>query len=76
MRLSGYVIIVILLLILFMAGGWAIYAWNELADVEMSIHGWIAMALGIFFSLVVGIGLMSLIFYSSRKGYDEPPHQP
>jgi hypothetical protein len=24
------------------------------------------------FSLVVGFGLMALIFYSSRKGYDEP----
>jgi hypothetical protein len=24
------------------------------------------------FSLVVGIGLMALVFYSSRKGYDEP----
>jgi hypothetical protein len=41
----------------------------------MSSHGYIAMALGIFFSLVVGIGLMTLVFYSSRAGYDEPPHQ-
>jgi hypothetical protein len=24
---------------------------------------------------VVGGGLMTLVFYSSRKGYDEPPHQ-
>ena len=23
-------------------------------------------------SLVVGVGLMALVFYSSRKGYDEP----
>ena len=30
------------------------------------------MALGVIFSLVVGVGLMTLIFYSSRKGYDEP----
>jgi len=29
------------------------------------------MALGIFFSLVVGVGLMALVFYSSRAGYDE-----
>jgi hypothetical protein len=33
------------------------------------------MALGIFFSLVIGIGLMALVFYSSRAGYDEPPHR-
>jgi hypothetical protein len=38
----------------------------------MSGHGWIAMSLGIVFSLAVGVGLMSLVFYSSRRGYDEP----
>ena len=30
--------------------------------------------LGIFFTVVVGGGLMILLFYSSRAGYDEPPH--
>ncbi len=25
------------------------------------------------FSLLVGTGLMALLFYSHRKGYDEPP---
>jgi hypothetical protein len=29
------------------------------------------MWLGIVFSLVVGCGLMALVFYSSRHGYDE-----
>ena len=32
-----------------------------------------AMILGIVFSLVIGCGLMALMFYSSRHGYDEPP---
>jgi hypothetical protein len=31
------------------------------------------MGLGIFFTVVVGGGLMILIFYSSRAGYDEAP---
>jgi hypothetical protein len=35
--------------------------------------GYIAMTLGIVFSVVVGCGLMALLFYSSRHGYDEPP---
>jgi hypothetical protein len=30
------------------------------------------MALGIFFSLLIGGVLMGLVFYSSRSGYDEP----
>jgi hypothetical protein len=40
---------------------WAIYAWNAV-DVEMSVHGYIAMILGIVFSLVIGCGLMALMF--------------
>jgi hypothetical protein len=34
-------------------------------------HGWIALGLGSFFSLVIGCGLMALMFFSSRYGYDE-----
>jgi hypothetical protein len=33
------------------------------------------MAVGAGLSILVGGGLMALIFYSSRKGYDEPPHK-
>jgi hypothetical protein len=38
----------------------------------MPATGYIAMTLGIVFSLAVGFGLMTLLFYSSRHGYDEP----
>jgi hypothetical protein len=37
----------------------------------MSVHGWIALGLGTFLSLAVGGGLMALVFYSARKGYDD-----
>ncbi|MDZ4692820.1 hypothetical protein [Terricaulis sp.] len=37
----------------------------------MSIHGWIALTLGTVLSLAVGGGLMALVFYSARKGYDD-----
>ena len=49
--------------------------WN-LTDVEMPLTGWVAMGLDIFFSLALGAGLMGLMFYSSRHGYDEPPSKP
>jgi hypothetical protein len=62
----------ILLLLLAITVGWAIYAWGQLGDVHMSWHGYAAMILGIVFSLLVGCGLMGLMFYSSRHGYDEP----
>jgi hypothetical protein len=35
--------------------------------------GRFAMLFGVLFTIVVGAGLMGLIFYSSRRGYDDPP---
>jgi hypothetical protein len=45
--------------------------WISTPGVEINVHGYIAMVLGIVFSLVVGCGLMGLVFYSSRYGYDD-----
>jgi len=70
--MKSFFLILVLLAVLAATLWWAIYAWNSV-DVEMSIHGYIAMILGIVFSLVIGCGLMALMFYSSRHGYDEPP---
>jgi flagellar basal body-associated protein FliL len=64
-------ILIALVVILFGAGVWAITFWNETSGVEMSEHGWIALGLGTFFSLVIGCGLMALMFFSSRSGHDE-----
>lgn len=50
---------------------WASMAWSSADGTEMSVHGWIALTLGVVFSLVIGCGLMALMFYSSRSGYDE-----
>ena len=44
---------------------------NGLGDSEISPAGWLAMGLGIIVTLALGIGLMSLVFFSSRGGYDE-----
>lgn len=52
----------------------AVYAWGALAGPPIPVEGRIAMGLGIFFSLLVGCGLMALMFYSSRHGYDEAAH--
>jgi hypothetical protein len=37
----------------------------------ISMHGWIALGLGTVLSLVVGVGLMALVFYSARRGFDD-----
>jgi uncharacterized membrane protein len=47
--------------------------WSVFSEVGfgMPASGWIALAIGTIFSLILGVGLMFLIFYSSRRGYDE-----
>jgi hypothetical protein len=45
--------------------------WSGIGDAEISLAGWFAMGLGIIVTLALGIGLMSLVFFSSRGGYDE-----
>jgi len=48
-----------------------ITAWNHIGGPDVPVWGWFAIGGGVFFSLLVGGGLMALLFYSSRKGYDE-----
>ena len=44
---------------------------SGLGDSEISLAGWLAMGFGIIVTLALGIALMSLVFFSSRGGYDE-----
>jgi Na+-driven multidrug efflux pump len=44
---------------------------SEIGEVQMSAAGWAAMLLGIVLTLGLGFGLMSLVFISNRRGYDE-----
>jgi len=45
--------------------------WAQVGDVEMSASGWVALVLGVAVALILGMGLMALVFFSSRHGYDE-----
>lgn len=65
------VLLVILALLLIVTGVWAVSVWNASSGVEMGKHGWIALGLGTLFSMLVGCGLMALMFFSSRSGYDD-----
>jgi hypothetical protein len=64
----------VFLLVLVLGGLLAAVMFGVLSDWDasaMSIHGWIALGLGTFLSLAVGGGLMALVFYSARHGYDD-----
>lgn len=57
--------------ILVIAVAMAVGVMGGMGDTGMSGHGWAAMGLGIVFTLGIGGGLMALVFYSARRGYDE-----
>jgi uncharacterized membrane protein YiaA len=67
--MSRIVVFVIVGVLLLGAAVWAIRIWNSV-DTQMSGHGYLAMSLGIIFTVALGVGLMGLVFYSSRKGHD------
>jgi len=56
LRRGGWAAIVVLAALLAAAIGYAIHVWNQLSGVAVSGQGWFAMA---------------LVFYSSRKNYDQ-----
>jgi hypothetical protein len=45
--------------------------WDAIGATDISIIGWLAMGFGVVATLALGIGLMALMFYSSRHGYDD-----
>jgi hypothetical protein len=72
MRMLGIAVLVTALLALLGASLWyALGLWMALEEADLPVSIYIAMAGGILFSLAVGIGLMALVFYSNRAGYDE-----
>ena len=68
-----FLIIVPLIALLAFAVWLAIYTWASIVGPAIPTAGYVAMGLGIVFSLAIGFGLMALLFYSSRHGYDTPP---
>jgi hypothetical protein len=67
---GGWFAIVVLLSFLLAALAYAVRAWTALDGVQISLAGWIFMGLGVLFTVLVGGGLMALVFYSSRNNFD------
>lgn len=75
MRTSSLVAAIGILLALVFAGYFAAEGIQlEWADGTMSLHGWIALGLSAVGVLAIGGGLMWLVFFSARRGYDERAH--
>jgi hypothetical protein len=66
---GGWIAIAAMGIILGAAIWFAFWGWN-LTNAEVDANGKIALVLGAIFSMLIGGGLMALLFWSHRKGYD------
>jgi len=66
---AGWLAIAAMGVALGLAIWFAFWGWN-LTDATLDANGRIALVLGAVFSMLVGGGLMALLFWSNRKGYD------
>ena len=71
MRIVMAVVVIALMALLGASLFYAYGIWTTLGATDLP--GWIyaAMIGGVLFSLLVGGGLMGLVFYSARAGYDD-----
>jgi hypothetical protein len=67
---GGWITLAVLAGFLLAAIVYATDAWRDLGDVALSPAGWVFLILGVVITVVVGAGLMALLFYSSRHDYD------
>ncbi len=68
--MRGWLVIIPLFALLVLAFWFAGTSWMHLHG-DIPPFGWLAIASGAALALLVGGGLMALLFYSSRHGYDD-----
>ena len=71
--IGSYAIIAVLLVLLVGTIVLAYFGWSSAAGTDVSLAGYVAMAIGVLVSIAVGSGLMALVFYSSRAGMMNRP---
>jgi hypothetical protein len=65
------IVFVPLFALLALAVWFAASAWLRFSGDDIPLYGYLAIAGGVLFSLGLGGGLMALVFYSNRHGYDD-----
>ena len=66
-------VIFVLLALLGVPVGWAVWGWEQTAGTAMGFHGWMAMILGIVFTIIVECGLMGLKEAMKQAGVLDTP---
>jgi hypothetical protein len=67
MGVGSWTILIVLLSLLVATGVVVYFGWTLANGVDVPASGYVAMVFGVIISLAVGFGLMTLIFYSSRR---------
>jgi hypothetical protein len=70
---AGTLIVFAVLFALLAAAGWYAFAGLPASGEDLPDDYYIALIAGALSAVLVGVALMALLFYSSRRGYDEPP---
>ena len=74
--MANWLTVLFLVGLLAATSGVAFWVWQEIGETDIGRHGLIALALGAGVTFLLGAGLMSLVFFSSRRGYDDRAHKP
>lgn len=70
--MRGTILIIVVLLGLLGFASWLAYdTWQDLSETEIGFHGMVALGAGVGVTLLLGVGLMSLVYFSHRRGYDD-----
>jgi hypothetical protein len=49
----------------------AVVTWIDLGEVQLGWFGWLMLVLGSALTMLLGGGLMALVFFSARHGHDQ-----
>lgn len=69
MKMIAYAFAIVVGTALAVALGFALSPSGE--EAPLSTHGWIAVGLGVGCTVLVGVGLMALVFRSHASGHDD-----
>lgn len=70
MMKPAYLAVAALVVILIVAAFGTYVEWTSMSN-TMPAAGWAALIGGVIVSILLGAGLMTLMFYSNRRGWDE-----
>jgi hypothetical protein len=69
-RRSTWIAVAVAVAVVIVVIGLMTSVWRGLGDSGISAAGWVALVLGVVVTLALGVGLMALVFISSRRGFD------